>query len=88
MIGQAAARGRATLDLLDLDRLVLPETGNIAFQVFEPQGQLIRVEPFRTAAVLRPLNLLDDLLETFDLTITTGYNSSHITHQTVQKSRI
>ncbi len=59
--------------------------GDIGVQVFEPEGQLIRIEALGAATERTSLKLLDEALEPFDLVVAGLDNDRHVAHQAVQK---
>ena len=81
------------MDPVSFQRRAEPVSGNfgagdILFQVFQSQIQLVRIEPFRTAAVLGPLQLFDDLAEAVNFLIPVGHHTRHVEDKTLQKGRI
>ena len=88
MIGQRLAPGWRLGCLCCDRRAVLPDAGNIAVEIFKCERQLIGIEAFGATPELRPLQLLDDDLETLNLAVAALDNISHLTHQMVQQSRI
>ena len=67
VIGQRLAVGRPFGGGLGDHRTAFPDMANIGVKVFERQRQLVGIEPFGTAAELRPLELPDDRLQALDL---------------------
>ena len=62
------------------------DLGDIAVEILKRERQLVGIDPLGAAAILRALELLDDLLEPFDLTVTMLDQARHVPHQLVQKS--
>ncbi|MEY9495933.1 hypothetical protein ABIF33_004953 [Bradyrhizobium elkanii] len=85
MIGQRFAMGRSFGWLFLGSRTVLFFAGEIAIEIFKPERQLVRIEALRTTAELRALQLLDDRLETLDLTIAMFNRADNIANQAMQK---
>ena len=61
--------------------------GEIALEVFKPEGELVGIETLGTAAKLRALQLLDDGSETLDLAVAMLNRAGNIANQTMQKCR-
>ena len=59
--------------------------GDIGIEIFQPEGQLIRVESLGAASELGSLKLFDEALETFDLVVAGLDDGCHVAHQVVQK---
>jgi hypothetical protein len=66
----------------------LLDARDVAIQVLQRQGQLVRVEPLGAASELRALELFDDGLKPVDLPLAALDNGRHVAHQTAQNRRI
>jgi hypothetical protein len=69
MIGQLFAFRTSIVGLGDDDRTALPDAGNVAVEILKCERELIGIQAFGATPELRPLQLVDDGLEAFDLTI-------------------
>jgi hypothetical protein len=58
----------------------------IGLDIFEAKCKLIVIKASGPASELRALKLLDDQLETLDLTVTALDDGCHVAHQAVQKA--
>jgi hypothetical protein len=90
MIGQRLAlrphspglrSGSGLVDLVGLS------ASNICFQVFQTDGELIRIESLRATAELRSLQLFDDGPKPLDLAVAMLDGDGHIADQMLQKRR-
>jgi hypothetical protein len=68
--------------------VALPDPGDITFQVFKRQRQLIGIKPLGASAELGALQLPNDLLQAVDLAVAVIENGGHVAHQLVQQSRV
>ena len=88
MVGQRLAMG-GPFGLLVLDPwTALLGTGDIAVEVFKPEGELVGIETLGTAAELRALQLLDDGFQAVDFAVAMFDRGGDIAHQAMQKRRV
>jgi hypothetical protein len=88
MIGQRLAM-RAPFGWLVLDpRTALMGAGEIAVEVFKPEGELVGIEMLGTTAKLRALQLLDNGFQALDFAVAMLDRGGDIAHQAMQKRRI
>jgi len=83
MIGQRLAVGQCLGRCRHCRWPTLLDLGDIGIEIFKAQRQLIGIEPFRSAPEPHALQLFDDLLEPFDLAVSTVDHCCHVTHQSV-----
>jgi hypothetical protein len=88
MIGQWTTTGLRRLRSQCFHFAAAGKLGHIGIEFFECERQLIRIEPFRPSAILRALQLPDDLPEPFDLAVAGLDPGRHVAHQTVQQRGI
>src|SRR5262249_7722683 len=62
--------------------------GFIGLDILQAKRELVSIEALGSAAEPRPLKLLDDQLESFDLAVALLYNGGHVAHKTMQQDRI
>jgi hypothetical protein len=63
-------------------------TGEIAVEVFKPEGELVGIETLGTTAKLRVLQLLDNGFQAVDFAVAMLDRGGDIAHQTMQKCRV
>ncbi len=87
MIGQRAAPGLRRFGITGFHPAG-GKLGHVGIEFLQRERQLVRIEPFRPSAILRALQLFDDLPKPFDLSVAGLYPGCHVAHQPVQKRGI
>ena len=88
MIGQRLAPWPLVGDLDVYVRTARFGAPDITIEIFQAEGELIRIKALGTAAELRPVKLFDDRLKSLDLAVTMLDDGRHVAQKTVQQGHV